>query len=32
MKVVFMPLQFEPGDEAQGDWLDGWVYDNGVVR
>jgi len=31
-KEVFMPLQFEPGEEAQVDWHEGWVIDNGVER
>lgn len=31
-KEVFMPLQFEPGEEAQVDWHEGWVYDNGIER
>lgn len=31
-KEVFMPLQFEPGQEAQVDWHEGWVYENGVER
>jgi len=31
-KEVFMPLQFEPGEEAQVDWHEGWVFDNGVER
>ncbi|KKK56803.1 hypothetical protein LCGC14_3060870, partial [marine sediment metagenome] len=31
-KEVFMPLQFEPGEEAQVDWHDGWIYDNEVER
>ena len=31
-KEVFMPLQFAPGEEAQVDWHEGWVYDNGVER
>jgi transposase len=31
-KEVFMPLQFEPGQEAQVDWHEGWVYDNEVER
>jgi len=31
-KEVFMPLQFEPGQEAQVDWHEGWVYDNGIER
>jgi transposase len=31
-KEVFMPLQFEPGEEAQVDWHEGWVFDNGAER
>lgn len=31
-KEVFMPLQFEPGEEAQVDWHEGWVYENGSER
>ena len=31
-KEVFMPLQFEPGEEAQVDWHEGWVYENGIER
>jgi len=31
-REVFMPLQFEPGEEAQVDWHEGWVTDNGVER
>ena len=31
-KEVFMPLQFEPGEEAQVDWHEGWVTDNGIER
>ena len=27
-----MPLAFEPGEEAQVDWHDGWVEENGVQR
>jgi len=27
-----MPLQFEPGEEAQVDWHEGWVFENGVER
>jgi len=26
---VFMPLAFEPGEEAQVDWHEGWVVENG---
>ena len=29
---VFMPLAFEPGEEAQVDWHDGWIIDNGQLR
>jgi len=29
---VFMPLAFEPGEEAQVDWHEGWVEENGVER
>jgi len=31
-KEVFMPLQFEPGEEAQVDWHEGWIYENGIAR
>jgi transposase len=31
-KEVFMPLPFEPGEEAQVDWHEGWIFDNGVER
>jgi transposase len=31
-KEVFMPLQFEPGEEAQVDWHEGWVFENGIER
>jgi transposase len=31
-KEVFMPLAFEPGEEAQVDWHDGWIEENGVER
>ena len=31
-KEVFMPLAFEPGEEAQVDWHDGWVEENGITR
>jgi hypothetical protein len=27
-----MPLQFEPGEEAQVDWHEGHIIDNGVER
>ena len=29
---VFMPLQFEPGEEAQVDWHEGYIIDNGKER
>ena len=29
---AFMPLEFEPGEEAQVDWHEGYVIDNGVER
>jgi transposase len=29
---VFFPLAFEPGEEAQVDWGDGWVVENGVLK
>jgi len=29
---VFMPLQFDPGEEAQVDWHSGWIIENGVER
>ena len=29
---VFMPLAFEPGEEAQVDWHEGWIDENGVPR
>ncbi|MCH8148198.1 MAG: hypothetical protein IH987_09445 [Planctomycetes bacterium] len=29
---VFMPLAFEPGEEAQVDWHEGWIEENGVHR
>jgi len=29
---VFMPLAFEPGEEAQVDWHEGWIEENGVQR
>ena len=32
LKEVFMPLAFEPGEEAQVDWHDGWIEENGVER
>jgi len=31
-KEVFMPLEFEPGEEAQVDWHEGWLYENGIER
>jgi transposase len=31
-REVFMPLAFEPGEEAQVDWHDGWIVENGVER
>jgi len=31
-KEVFMPLEFEPGEEAQVDWHEGWIFENGVER
>lgn len=27
-----MPLAFEPGEEAQVDWHDGWIIENGIER
>jgi len=27
-----MPLEFEPGEEAQVDWHEGWIFENGVER
>jgi transposase len=29
---VFLPLAFEPGEEAQVDWHEGWVIENGQER
>ena len=29
---VFMPLAFEPGEEGQVDWHEGWIEENGVQR
>jgi len=29
---VFMPLAFEPGEEAQVDWHEGWVIERGQQR
>jgi transposase len=31
-KEVFMPLEFEPGEEAQVDWHEGWIVENGIER
>ena len=31
-KEVFMPLEFEPGQEAQVDWHEGSIIDNGIER
>jgi transposase len=31
-KEVFMPLEFEPGEEAQVDWHEGWIIANGIER
>lgn len=31
-KEVFMPLAFEPGEEAQVDWHEGWVIERGEQR
>ena len=31
-KEVFMPLAFDPGQEAQVDWHEAWIIDNGVER
>jgi transposase len=31
-KEVFMPLEFEPGEEAQVDWHEGCIIDNGIER
>ena len=31
-REVYMPLAFEPGEEAQVDWHEGWVEENGVER
>ena len=31
-KEVFMLLQFEPGEEAQVDWHEGWVFENGIEQ
>ena len=29
---VYMPLQFDPGEEVQVDWGDGWIIDRGAQR
>jgi transposase len=29
-REVFMPLAFEPGEEAQVDWHEGWLIENGI--
>jgi transposase len=29
---VYMPLAFDPGEEAQVDWHTGWIVENGVQR
>ena len=29
---VFMPLEFGPGEEAQVDWGEGWIIENGTER
>jgi transposase len=29
---VFMPLEFEPGEEAHVDWHEGWIFENGEER
>ena len=29
---VFMPLEFDPGEEAQVDWHEGWIVENGQSR
>ena len=31
-REVFMPLQFDPGEEAQVDWHEGWIIEKGVER
>jgi transposase len=31
-KEVYMPLAFDPGEEAQVDWHSGWIVENGVQR
>lgn len=30
-KEAFFPLSFDPGEEAQVDWHEGWVYENGEL-
>ena len=29
-REVFMPLAFEPGEEVQVDWHEGYIIENGV--
>jgi len=29
---VFFPLSFDPGEEAQVDWGEGWVIENSIER
>jgi len=29
---VYMPLAFEPGEEGQVDWHEGWIEENGIQR
>ncbi len=29
---VFMPLAFDPGEEAQVDWHEGWIVERGIER
>jgi len=31
-REVYMPLAFDPGEEAQVDWHSGWIVENGVER
>ena len=31
-REVYMPLAFEPGEEAQVDWHEGWVVESGRMR
>lgn len=31
-KEVFMPLAFDPAEEAQVDWHEGWIIENGLER